>query len=475
MLNSWRNKSPVKSSSLPLCSPQQKNIVCSSNFSTNNNITNTNNNNPNTTTPISSKEDEQLPNQQKIYTTDIEKNNSKKVIPIPTNPIPRAFDKDTNLLKKQLLDNFKSFREKLHKKTIKSKAINIKPQNAFEKIQKPEKIRNTSYINEQNITRKKIKKPIKSFTQATTIIKNTKKYENLFLEKTIKNVKKKKKFKIIRKPTENQKIGQPKYQFSNYFKNKKFMEEGILKFIEPKNNSQKIAVPLISHDESFADTLYHIRYGIIPAREIFNLCSPNLVIFADQYEDISIKEEIGRLYVQKFNEKVGFYEKLEKSILQEGFRNPILVTAGYPKWRKKEDVDETFFKLKRKEDLLFCEILGGSRLFIAQKHNWLIPVIISDFTGKHKNFYRIRTVEELKKCYYTPPEKIEFTSLGVKTTPPKYIHLEEEWDDPKKMSKIRNEILSSEEMNNIRKKLEENFEERIYNEYIRKYKEAQQD
>lgn len=75
-----------------------------------------------------------------------------------------------------------------------------------------------------------------------------------------------------------------------------------------------------------------------------------------------------------------FFSELESSILEKGFINPILVNAGYcPKlWHRKLPAEMKADPSK----ILVCCKWGGSRLYIAQKHNLSVPCLISDFINR---------------------------------------------------------------------------------------------
>jgi hypothetical protein len=196
------------------------------------------------------------------------------------------------------------------------------------------------------------------------------------------------------------------------------------------------------HQEHHAIHLYNLRYGIVPSRDIYNLASPELVVKAGYWDHRVNKKNIANIYINKFNEEIGFYHKLQSSIEKEGIRNPIIVTSGIPRWRSLDEVDPQYRESMRSDQWLFCEFLGGSRLYIAQKNCWLVPVIISDWTGSYSHFKQIKTVDELKSCFMDPPNHIYFTARGLRTTPPPHVHLDKEHQDPRLLSEIRRSIIS---------------------------------
>jgi hypothetical protein len=196
------------------------------------------------------------------------------------------------------------------------------------------------------------------------------------------------------------------------------------------------------HQESHARYLYNIRYTVVPARQIYNLASPELVKKAAYWDESVDKKAIAQRYIERFDQEVGFYSKLEKSIVEEGIRNPILVTTGFPRWRQIDEISPEYRQSLPQKQWVLCEFLGGSRLYIAQKNNWLVPVIVSDWTNQFTHAQQIFTVDELKDCFVDPPEWVYFTKRGVRTTPPPHVHLSPEHQSPQLLSEIRRNIIS---------------------------------
>lgn len=103
---------------------------------------------------------------------------------------------------------------------------------------------------------------------------------------------------------------------------------------------------------------YKVRFKVLPSNIICNALVPN-------------EHELIR--------KKNFYTNLEKSILEKGFINPIMINAGFCPW-----ISQRYLPKKMAQDsnkILVCCKWGGSRLWVAQKHNFDIPCIISDFIG----------------------------------------------------------------------------------------------
>lgn len=137
---------------------------------------------------------------------------------------------------------------------------------------------------------------------------------------------------------------------------------------------------------------YDVKYAILDSTKIINLLCPFYL-----YKN-------GQAYIDEMNKSCNFYSNLEKDILKYGFKNPILVTYGTPKY-KNLNLPIAFY----------CEILGGSRLYIAQKNKLQIPVLISDFTFSLK--YKVLSKKEiLYKCTYEITDVL-FEKYGIKLIP----------------------------------------------------------
>src|SRR5690606_16325912 len=81
-------------------------------------------------------------------------------------------------------------------------------------------------------------------------------------------------------------------------------------------------------------------------------------------------------YINRFNEVSGHYERLLESVRRDGFRNPIMVSAGRLERRRQIELPPA---LRQREDLLVSEYLGGSRLWAAQQLGVDVPCIVNDY------------------------------------------------------------------------------------------------
>ena len=130
--------------------------------------------------------------------------------------------------------------------------------------------------------------------------------------------------------------------------------------------------------------MYDIRYGVIDSEEI----SDRVIVYNPRYGEpigpygsrpvIPPQNKIDRLYP--------FYENLEKSVLEEGFRNPIFCNSI--------------------EQGTFCKY-GTSRLWIAKKHGLSIPAVIADFDGRWRDLEKLSGKDDIKAKFADLPQIIE--------------------------------------------------------------------
>ncbi len=148
---------------------------------------------------------------------------------------------------------------------------------------------------------------------------------------------------------------------------------------------------------------YDIRYGFLKARQIYNSVGPW------DHSDNDQKKKKGLEYINRVNEKKpGFYDKLEESILKEGIKNPICVVTGkLPGWQWDQMPEEA------KKHGVWCPQWGGSRLFIAQKHDMMIPCLISDFAKKFTDLELVTNGNRIKELISMPIKKIIISPRGL--------------------------------------------------------------
>lgn len=147
---------------------------------------------------------------------------------------------------------------------------------------------------------------------------------------------------------------------------------------------------------------YRVHYTTLDPNIIFNF----------------VGRKISPRLMEVENKKSGFYEKLEKSLLEKGFLNPILIVAGWS-----HDIDSKIHqdfirntlpdRMKEDDKILMCDRNGGSRLYFAQKHNLKVPCIVSDYIGRFSDCKELKSSTDIRECYTYPPKYIKFDSRGV--------------------------------------------------------------
>lgn len=129
-----------------------------------------------------------------------------------------------------------------------------------------------------------------------------------------------------------------------------------------------------------------VRYAVLPPDRIFNLTSPRYLPEISRqwqgryhwhhYRYEPLRDLIETHYINRFNEVSGHYERLLESVRKDGFRNPIMVSAGRLERRRQSELPPA---LRQREDLLVSEYLGGSRLWAAQQLGVDVPCVVNDY------------------------------------------------------------------------------------------------
>jgi hypothetical protein len=157
---------------------------------------------------------------------------------------------------------------------------------------------------------------------------------------------------------------------------------------------------------------YKTYFAMVEARKIFGMVGRCGGGYNTVWSDWSPEGRLARdRIIHEFetgiNSICGHYTKLEKSVLEEGFRNPLIVTLGYPV-RKSKSLLPPELKAADPASLFVLEgTTGGSRLWVAQKHNMLIPCLVNDFTGTLTGA-ELTSVPEVVKHYKDIPKEISF-------------------------------------------------------------------
>jgi len=161
------------------------------------------------------------------------------------------------------------------------------------------------------------------------------------------------------------------------------------------------------------DRYYKIRYGIVPVEDIFNFVGP-----ANGSFNLPPKEALARIKV-KIAFSADFYISLEESMKKDGFRNPVLVYAGWindGRWLR----CPTYIRDQEKEDVIICVSCGGSRLYIAERLRIDVPCIIVDFVGRFDHFEELTTKEEVEAKFTDAPNSIVFGRREIDIRLPKF-------------------------------------------------------
>lgn len=168
--------------------------------------------------------------------------------------------------------------------------------------------------------------------------------------------------------------------------------------------------------------MVEVKYAVLNSNWIYNLCGPERVPVGWTPTKIKKRAENAKKMVDQRNQTDGFYIKLEESILSEGFRNPIIVTAGLfsqnylsiaPNPTKTRSLKERIHPSLREniETLLTCDRWGGSRLWIAQRHNLDIPCIVNDFANVVGDTEILKNLDSVLEKFTDAPLEINFDKV----------------------------------------------------------------
>jgi len=170
---------------------------------------------------------------------------------------------------------------------------------------------------------------------------------------------------------------------------------------------------------------YRIYYAVLPSSIITNGVNPGYrhVSGGMSPKQIAKREAVHQGYIDNLNRKNGFYRKLEQNILTHGIKNPILIQAGYC-----NEIYKKYLPAEAQADdtkILVCDRHGGSRLWVAKKHNMDIACIISDFVGRFENsgFEELFNVDQIIEKFVNKPDVIRINDRGVHAGALEHIHL----------------------------------------------------
>lgn len=145
---------------------------------------------------------------------------------------------------------------------------------------------------------------------------------------------------------------------------------------------------------------YIVRFGVFDSAKIVNYLGPNT-------EDVrpNNRLRIDDKKIQERNSRDNFYNNLEESILREGFRNPIIVSAGWISGGIFRNLSPQI-QASGMKNLIICHQLGGSRLYMAQKHGLEIPCIVRDYANVLPDLRILNTEEDVRKLFKDQPAKV---------------------------------------------------------------------
>jgi hypothetical protein len=143
------------------------------------------------------------------------------------------------------------------------------------------------------------------------------------------------------------------------------------------------------------------------------------------------RENITREYEEGLNAICGHYDKLNASILSEGFRNPLIVTRGYPLKRKTTQIPLEVLKQPLGERYILEGVTGGSRLWVAQEYNIPVPCIVNDRSSERVSNKLVTNSQEALTLFKDPPKSLYLDRrYGIVEAYDNYkssYHLEDHW------------------------------------------------
>lgn len=140
------------------------------------------------------------------------------------------------------------------------------------------------------------------------------------------------------------------------------------------------------------DASYDVRYAPIDSSLIFNFLEPK---------------------PHRFKNNPKFYQEIEKSVLENGFFNPVIVVVQDKNQRKKYFMNNLPAKIRSLDSPVVVCIRGGSRLWVAQRNKLSIPCIICDYTNAYNEAEKLHSVDQINAKFKYPPENITLTEYGI--------------------------------------------------------------
>lgn len=179
-----------------------------------------------------------------------------------------------------------------------------------------------------------------------------------------------------------------------------------------------------------------VRFVEVEAARVLNLCHPSRDAAIvrewkgrrDWHDPIydPVRDLMERVYVAEFDRENGHYRRLERSILKEGVKAPVMLVSGGVRRRRPEEVPP---ELRGRRDLLICEYLGGSRLTIAARNGMKVPAIVNDHAGGFPDARELRSVDEIAALFPARPKMIRLDPIeGAYVNDMDYSHMPAGYD-----------------------------------------------
>lgn len=154
-----------------------------------------------------------------------------------------------------------------------------------------------------------------------------------------------------------------------------------------------------------------VFYELIDPKKIFGMvgrCGGGYnTTWADwTYSGRMARVNIIREFEEGMNQICGHYEKLEKSILEHGIRDPLIISCGIPIKKKPYHIPPEVMDIIPPNRLLLEGTTGGSRLWVAQKHNIPVPCIVNDYTRKRHSGRLLRNTDEVLELFGDQPMQL---------------------------------------------------------------------
>lgn len=179
-----------------------------------------------------------------------------------------------------------------------------------------------------------------------------------------------------------------------------------------------------------------VRLVTVDAATVVNLCHParDAAIVREwrgkrdwhdpRYD--AVRELMERVYVAEFNRENGHYTRLAASILKDGVKAPVMLVSGGARRRSADEIPP---HLRDRRDLLVCEYLGGSRLYIAATHGMTVPAIVNDFAGLFTDAPALESVEAIAAAFPVRPKVIRLNPVeGAYVNDMDYSHMPAGYD-----------------------------------------------